>query len=311
MEARAKLSPEFAEALRCPACGGPVALSARECPCTACGRVFPVIQGIPVLIDDSASLFSIADFLGEDHTTWQPTSPLRKSLSRLLPNLSKNMKARENYSVLAKLLLQDSEGRRPKVLVIGGSRVGQGMDDFVADPRLQLLESDVSFGVRTSLICDAHRLPLADDSVDAVVIQAVLQALVDPEACVRQIHRVLAPRGLVYAETPFMQQVFGARYDFTRFTHLGHRRLFRDFEEVGSGAVCGPGMALAWSYQYFLLSFFKTPALRTLVKGFARLTAFWVKYIDRVLIDRPEGSTLPRASTSLGARAAGGSQTGS
>jgi hypothetical protein len=65
--------------------------------------------------------------------------------------------------------------------------------------------------------------------------------------------------------------------------------LFRDFEEVRSGAVCGPGMALAWSYQYFLLSFFKTPALRTLVKGFARLTAFWVKYIDHVLIDRPGG----------------------
>ncbi len=246
-----------------------------------------MVDGIPVLIDESESVFSPADFAGASHTTWVPTSRLRQRVSRLLPSLSENLKARENYALLARLVAEGSEGRCAKVLVIGGSRVGQGMDEFVADRRLQLLESDVSFGPRTALICDAHRLPLSDGSVDAVVIQAVLQALVDPEACVREIHRVLAPAGLVYAETPFMQQVFGARYDFSRFTHLGHRRLFRDFEEVGSGAVCGPGMALAWSYQYFLLSFFERPAIRALVKGFARLTAFWMKYLDHVLIDRP------------------------
>ena len=66
---------------------------------------------------------------------------------------------------------------------------------------------------------------------------------------------MLKGRGVVYAETPFMQQVHMGPYDFTRFTHSGHRRLFRRFEEVESGAVCGPGMALAWAYQYFLLSF--------------------------------------------------------
>ena len=50
--------------------------------------------------------------------------------------------------------------------------------------------------------------------------------------------------GLVYADTPFMQQVHMGRYDFTRFTYLGHRRLFRKFEEIDSGAVSGPAMAL-------------------------------------------------------------------
>ena len=173
------------------------------------------------------------------------------------------------------------------MLVIGGSRVGQGMAEFASDARLDLIESDVSFGPRTSLICDAHQLPLEDGSVDAVVIQGVLQALVDPQACVAEIHRVLAPGGYVYAETPFMQQVCVARFDFTRFTHLGHRRLFRDFDEVRSGPVCGPGMALAWSYQYFLLSFFERQRTRTAVKGFSRATAFWLKYFDRHLIDRP------------------------
>jgi len=46
-------------------------------------------------------------------------------------------------------------------------------------------------------------------------------------------------------------------------------------------------MALAWSWQYFLLSFSTHPFLRALLRGFAALTAFPLKYLDYFLIDRP------------------------
>jgi hypothetical protein len=84
-----------------------------------------------------------------------------------------------------------------------------------------------------------------------------------------------------------MQQVHMGRYDFTRFTHLGHRRLFRRFEEIDSGAVCGPGMALAWSYQYFLLSFATSRIVRALIRAFTSLTAFFLKYFDHFLVETP------------------------
>jgi len=109
----------------------------------------------------------------------------------------------------------------------------------------------------------------------------------DPYKCVEEIHRVLKPQGLVYAETPFMQQVHLGRYDFTRFTHLGHRRLFRRFEEIHSGAMCGPGMALAWAYRYFLLSFARSKLLRAFLTVFSSLTAFYFKYFDHFLINKP------------------------
>jgi SAM-dependent methyltransferase len=284
-----RLSDAVRQILRCPVCGSALESGADELRCTQCATRFPVTGGIPILIDDSASLFSAGDFLDGRPTTWQPTSQLRQRVSRVLPSLSRNLKAEENYALLAELLLRGRGDERPKVLVVGGSRVGQGMADFVANPELDLIETDVSFGPRTALVCDAHDLPLADGSVDAAIVQAVLQALVDPQRCVAEILRVLRPGGLVYAETPFMQQVCVARYDFTRYTHLGHRRLFRDFDEIVSGAVCGPGMALAWSYQYFLLSFFTSPTVRTAVKGFTRATAFWLKYFDFHLIDTPGG----------------------
>ena len=130
-------------------------------------------------------------------------------------------------------------------------------------------------------------LSFEDGSFAGVIVQAVLEHVVDPYRCVEEIHRVLNEQGVVYAETPFMQQVHGGRYDFTRFTHLGHRRLFRRFEEIESGAVAGPGVALAWAYQYFLLSWASTRLWRTLLRNVARLTSFYLKYFDYYLMRKP------------------------
>jgi len=75
--------------------------------------------------------------------------------------------------------------------------------------------------------------------------------------------------------------VHGGPYDFTRFTRSGHRYLFRHFSELASGMTGGPGTALAWSYQYLLLSIFGyTEHARLLVKAAARITGFWLKYLD-------------------------------
>jgi len=89
-------------------------------------------------------------------------------------------------------------------------------------------------------------------------------------------------------------RVSGGAYDFTRFTHLGHRRLLRHFQILESGATCGSGAALAWAYQYFLLSFTDRRRMRLVIKAFARLTSFWLKYFDFLLIDTP--GTLDAAS---------------
>jgi SAM-dependent methyltransferase len=202
-----------------------------------------------------------------------------------LPDISSNLAADRNYRDLGRRLLQRTG--RPRVLIVGGSIVGEGMQSLAGLPGIEYIETDVSFGPRTGLICDGHSLPFADRSFDAVIFQAVLEHVVDPTRCVAEAHRVLADDGLVYAETPFMQQVHGGRYDFARFTDLGHRRLFRAFERLDSGVTCGPGMALAWAYRYLLLSFVRRPATRAAVGLFARATAFWLKYLDRILLDRP------------------------
>jgi SAM-dependent methyltransferase len=136
-------------------------------------------------------------------------------------------------------------------------------------------------------VSDAHDIPFADATFDGVVIQAVLHAVIDPRRAIAEVHRVLKPSGLLYVEVPFAQQNCEGAYDFYRYTHLGLRRLLRDFEELRSGAQGGPGMAMAWAYQYFLYSLTSSRRGRLLAHIAARLTISWLVFFDRFLVDRP------------------------
>lgn len=52
---------------------------------------------------------------------------------------------------------------------------------------------------RCVFICgDGEALPFADDSIDVVVFNHIYEHVVDPDAVVSEIHRVLAPTGVVY-----------------------------------------------------------------------------------------------------------------
>ncbi len=287
MQSQIKLSVTVQQLLCCPICKAKLQMHGEQYQCKnlECSFLFPIINGIPILIDGDNSVFSLDDFVNQRNTTFYLSqTKFEQAVRRFVPDISRNIKGKENFNKLVKLLLGQSS--TPKVLVIGGSILGAGMEAFVAHTCIELVDSDVAFGPRTILVCDAHSIPFEDNSFDGVIVQAVLEHVIDPWRCVEEIHRVLKEDGLVYAETPFMQQVHGGRYDFTRFTHLGHRRLFRKFEEIDSGAVCGPAMALAWSYRYFLLSFTTSRLLRRLIGIFARLTSFYLTYLDYLLMDK-------------------------
>lgn len=286
------------EILTCPLCHKPLNCMGEQVVCTddGCNAQFPVTNGVPILINPADSIFDTEVFLNQEATFFKPISRWRSWVSRCLPHLDKNFAAERVFQRLHDMLLEQrtSPEVRPKILVVGGSILGDGMESLADDPRIQLVETDVALGPRASIICDGHDLPFADGAFDAVIVQAVLEHVTDPFRCVAEIKRVLRPDGLVYSDTPFMQQVHGREYDFTRFTRLGHRRLFRDFTEIESGISCGPGAALAWSIQYFALSFFQGRRLRAAVNGLARLSLFWLKYFDAYLSKRE--SALDAAS---------------
>jgi len=273
----------------CPVCKNAIK---RDCYCKICDIQYPKIEDIPVLINEKNSLFSFDDYRGENGYTFFGKNSEESTLRKLIPQVGVNYAAKDNYELLYNKLLENNT--HPKVLIIGGGMIGAGLDKFLKNENIDFCVTDVSCTRFTQIICDSHDLPFLTGTFDCVIAQAVLEHVVDPYRCVEEMHRVTKNNGIIYAETPFMQQVHGGAYDFTRFTWLGHRRLFRQFEEISSGTCTGPGMALAWSWDYFLRSFSQNKKVMKILKMFSIFTSFYWKYFDYYL--KNKANTLDAAS---------------
>lgn len=271
--------------LRCPASGSQLSLASDGALVSLEGRRYEVLDGVPVLLDFERSLFDADDFTGATEPVGIGQK-IRRALNRIVPDPTRSLGARDRFERLGELVKERDVN--PRILIIGGGILGEGMEGLAEDEALELVETDVYLGDRTQLVCDAHHLPFADACFDAVVAQAVLEHVMDPRQVADEIHRVLKPAGLVYAETPFMQQVHEGAYDITRFTMVGHRRLFRGFDELEAGVVCGPGTALLWSLRYFVRSFPRRSRLaRELLDRAVCFGFFWIKYLDDFLVTSP------------------------
>ena len=92
------------------------------------------------------------------------------------------------------------------------------------------------------IVADAHHLPYADASVDAIFCEAVLEHLAQPHEAVKEMLRVCRSGASVYANTPFMQAYHGYPNHFQNFTLSGHEQLFANggFTVRESGTAVGP-----------------------------------------------------------------------
>lgn len=249
--------------------------------CAHCGRDYPTVRGIPVLLHHSNSAFSEADYLlqegqgGYDGASGYAgnldrSSGLRRLYHRAMMRLMDAEPPRE-FGVADALAAILHEQPQARILVIGaGERMVAG----------NAVYTDVAFGKHVSCIADAHDLPFEARSFDACVACAVLEHVLDPYRCVEEIRRVLKPDGYVYAETPFMQPVHMREYDFTRFTHLGHRRLFRHFAELRSGITAGTGTSAGQILRYALAALSDRPRTRRWLKLAGLLGTYPLRWLD-------------------------------
>jgi SAM-dependent methyltransferase len=266
----------------CPRCSSPVrpedgVWHCAGASCAYADEPFPVVAGVPALVDFERSVLDADRLRAVAGASAVKRSPVAGRLRRLLHPA--NTTAPANLARMVQLLKADTPTRRPRILVVGGGTVGDGLEGLYADPGVDLIAFDVYASPEVQFVGDGHAIPLADGSVDGLVVQAVLEHVLEPTVVAGEIHRVLRTGGIVYADTPFLQQVHEGAYDFTRFTDSGHRFLFRGFERIDSGSVAGAGTALRWSVDHFVRALTRSVALGRL----ASLCLFWLSWLDRVL----------------------------
>lgn len=272
----------FLDLLTCPRCGNSLKRSPASLVCSneLCGQEYRAIANPPkpVLVDTDKSIIDVAALvssMGASPVNRARGGRLRQFVVRRLE--IPNRIAAHYANKLAADLAAETKGRRPRLLIIGGGAIGNGIEALYEDPRLDLIAFDIYASDNVQFIADGHQLPLKSASIDGVLIQAVLEHVLDPNMVVAEIYRVLRSGGLVYADTPFMQQVHEGPYDFTRFTESGHRYLFRNFAARNSGVVDGLGTQLLWSIVYF------SRGINYRAGQIARLAFFWLPRFDRLL----------------------------
>jgi SAM-dependent methyltransferase len=277
----------IAPLLICPRCRSSLVEDRSGFRCTdmtcvyAASNSFPIVGRWPVVVDFERSVLK-----ADSRAAWGKRSKeaeVRRALSaptiqrvpRSLRGIWKplNRVAERNVSRLLDLLT----GRPSRILVVGGGTIGNGLESLYAcGDEVEVIGLDLYGSDVTQLIADAHAIPLATGSVDAVIVQAVLEHVLSPTEVVGEIHRVLSEGGLVYAETPFMQQVHAGAYDFTRFTASGHRHLFKWFTEIDSGPTAGPGTQLLWSLDHLVRGLTRSGNAGRAI----RALLFWLRYLD-------------------------------
>jgi len=248
---------------------------------------YPIINGYPIVIDFKQSILAPDQYLNN-----QANSPIERKKYNYIEQKIKQLisppkkRTAENVTKIREIL---GEKIKPKVLIIGGGSIGQGMQPLYNDPKLDLIAFDIYISDNVQFVADAHQIPLPDNYFDCVIIQAVLEHVLEPQKVVQEIYRILKKGGIVYAETPFLAQVHEGAYDFTRFTESGHRYLFKQFELINSGVTAGAGTQLLWTIDFFSRSLFRSEKVGKLFK----LLFFWLRYVDEII---PEKYAVDSAS---------------
>jgi SAM-dependent methyltransferase len=262
------------------------------------GAVYPTTPGgAPVLLTDSSAADQYAAAspqmnkeYSSDGRGWNAWILKAKALLR------KDYRTKESRAALEQVLSNGADDR--VCLSIGGgpSRISSDVTNLNIGPFPNV-----------DVVADAHLLPYADSSVDAVYCEAVLEHLENPGMAVAEMFRVLKPGGRVIAITPFLQRFHGYPFHFQNFTVIGHALLFRraGFTVTESGTCVGPTYAIV-----SLMSAYFTQCLPKVV-GWP-LAAVWnvvglcVLPLD-LLINHPASSHMLASTTYIVAEKPGSS----
>lgn len=143
------------------------------------------------------------------------------------------------------------------------------------------------------VVADAHQLPYADGSVDAVHSEAVFEHLAEPRRAAQELFRVMKSGARGFVCTPFLQQYHGYPHHYQNFTLQGHRYLFESigFKIISAGHAVGPVVGLTTLIAAGLRDYVPRP-LNRLAWAVWSVIALLVKPLDRLLEDNASAHAL-------------------
>lgn len=198
--------------------------------CEGCGTSYPIVNGTPVFCESLS-----------EGTASDTADPLIFKLKMAFKKYDRL------YYLLAKIAGAVFVGGKTGVEACADLPTNAFIVNLGSGPKslgAHIVNVDTHPYAGVAVCADASHLPFKDGSVDAIICECMLEHVPQPEVIVKEISRVMAPGGLIYASVPFLDPYHASPDDYTRWTMSGMRSLFGDFEERELAVGWGPTSSL-------------------------------------------------------------------
>jgi len=134
------------------------------------------------------------------------------------------------------------------------------------------------------VLSDIKKTPFGDNTVDYVIIDAVLEHVPEPQTVCKEIYRILKPGGMVFCVVPLIHQYHGYPKHYFNITEDGLLHLFNEFSTCEVKLYRGPTSAIiSLIAEYLALAFSgNNNNLYMAIRGAVLIPIFWVKYLDKL-----------------------------
>ena len=241
-----------------------------------CKSELPIVNNIPIIIDESQSIFKIDDIIKNVPTTQSSTfrnRSLKNTIRKdFLPSLSKDFTLEKRYLELA------GKFAGKKILIIGcGDKIEFYNDIF---KNSFVINSDVHVQFSPDIVFDSHQIPFSNETFDLIIAAQVLEHTFKPWIVAEELERVVKLGGDLLIEVPFNFPYHSPPYDFFRFTFTGLRSLFPKSKLIKYEVPEGNASTVATFNSDFMINLFSNRYLRMLMLFISRFLFGWLKYID-------------------------------
>lgn len=266
----------FRAALVCPACRQTLADHSTHLTCERCQKRYPI---------DHATVYFVGDPKNQEDLSNDVLYRLKAFLK------SRSWLFRLAYWFQPALAIGTgpesiAEPANPSGLYLN---LGSGSPLYTHVKGVPLIQVDLHPYPGVDIVCDASRLPFADNGIDGICNESLMEHTPDPAAIVTEAHRVLKSGARAYFVLPQVAPFHATPYDYHRWTRSGGLGLLKSFDSLATGVRHGPVSAWLWLTQELiatLLSFGYAPlyAFWTIA---AMVTTFPIKWIDALAARLP------------------------
>ena len=144
--------------------------------------------------------------------------------------------------------------------------LGSGQDNYHG-----MINMDLGIYAPVHIVADLTNIPLANDSIELVVSNSVLEHIYDYKLVIDEVYRVMSKKGYFYLCVP-NACLRHHKYDFHRWTTPGLHKLFEGrFEIIDSGACRGVAYAIVTYVEALLAYKIKNKVYLSLSRSFWRI----------------------------------------